>query len=321
MMPEKILSQDEVEALLGAMKESDIDIGNDHSIDSNVKTIDLISKNSAENIQFTVLDEIFNRFIEISEHSLSNFLQKEISIEYVATEVVKFKEFMASYSRPSIFNFFTMDPLLGKAIMAIKPQIVMSLIDCMMGGDGKPVDKVNDFTRLEDRLINKFSNKFLSEFERSWKNIFPITINFLKVENNPEYIHILSQSDNVVIIDFLIKGTKFEGHINFCISYLMLEPVKEKLSETYLRGKEQDPKQRLRIKKLVKETEVDIVAELGKSKKTIHELLNLKVNDILKIQTGPDDSVTIKVCGIPKYLGDPGVIKGNRAVEISQKLK
>jgi flagellar motor switch protein FliM len=318
-MSEKILSQDEVEALLGAMKKGNVELDNNGIIDANIEPLDLTVNEQKKKIKFTVLDEVLDRFFEMSDYSISLFLQKEIRFEYVATEIIKFKEYMAEYSRPTIFNYFTMDPLIGKAIMTIKPQLVMSLIDCMMGGTGNPVDKVREFTPLEKRLINKFSKKLISEFEKSWENIYPLTANIVKVESNPDYIHILSPSDNIVKIDFKIKGAEFKGNINFCISYLMLEPLKEKLSESYLKDKEQDPKQSQRVKKLIMDAEIDVVAELGKSEKTISELINLKINDIIRLQNGPDDKVILKVCGIPKYEGDPGIMKGNKAVEIVHK--
>jgi flagellar motor switch protein FliM len=177
---------------------------------------------------------------------------------------------------------------------------------------------MREFTRLENRLIHKFSDKALKKFQESWKTIYPIDILLQKNESNPEYIRNFSPSDIVITIDFVIKGAEFEGHLNFCISYLMLEPVKEQLSETYLRGKEQDPKQSSRIKDLIESAEVDIVVELGKSRKTILELLDLKVDDILNLKTGPEDSVIVKIEDVPKYIGEPGILKGSHAIEITE---
>jgi flagellar motor switch protein FliM len=320
-MSDKILSQDEVDALLGAMEKGQVDLDEHEEQDQGVQTIDLTLKSEVKKRKFTVLDEVFNRYVELLKDSLSIFLQTEIEVEHIATEIVKFEEFIGAYSKPTSFNFFTMDPLVGTAMMVIEPSLVMSLIDCMMGGSGKTFNKMREFTRLENRLIKKFSDKALNKFQESWKTIYPIDILFQKTESNPEYIRNFSPSDIVITIDFVIKGSEFEGHLNFCISYLMLEPVKEELSETYLRGKEQDPKQSSRIQNLIEGAEVDIIVELGKSKKTILELLDLKINDILRLKTGPDDPVIVKVEEVPKYQGDPGILKGSRAVEIVKILR
>ena len=320
-MSDKILSQEEVDALLNAMNDDEIDLKEEGAAGTVVKSLDLINTSTEKSIKFKVLQQILNRFVELSGDTMSVLLQKNIIVEHATTEIVKFEEFTAEYKKHSNFTIFTMDPLLGKAMMVLKGKLASSLIDCMMGGRGEPVNKEKEFTQLESRLINKFCENVLQDFENSWKNVFPISTAVVKIETNPEYIHILSQSEAVVKIAFTIKSAEFEGDINFCMSYLMLELVKDKLSEKYLREKETDPKQGIRLKNLIYDTKVDVVAELGTLKKTVHDLLNLQVDDIIRMKTGPQDFVTVKVEGIPKYIGEAGVVKGNKAVEISQILQ
>jgi flagellar motor switch protein FliM len=59
---------------------------------------------------------------------------------------------------------------------------------------------------------------------------------------------------------------------------------------------------------------------LGKSTQTVRDLLNLQVEDVIKLKAGPDDPIAISVDQVPKYQGYPGIIKGNRAVEIVKLL-
>ena len=64
-----------------------------------------------------------------------------------------------------------------------------------------------------------------------------------------------------------------------------------------------------------------LIAELGRTTKTVRHLLDLHVDDIIKLDKGPEDLISISVDHVPKFLGYPGVIKGNRAVEISRLIK
>jgi flagellar motor switch protein FliM len=66
----------------------------------------------------------------------------------------------------------------------------------------------------------------------------------------------------------------------------------------------------------LKDTYVTLIAELGRTKQTVRELLNLHVKDVIKLKAGPEDLISITVDQVPKYRGYPGIIKGNRAVEI-----
>jgi flagellar motor switch protein FliM len=65
---------------------------------------------------------------------------------------------------------------------------------------------------------------------------------------------------------------------------------------------------------------VDLTAELGRTTQSIRNLLELQVEDVLQLNTGPEDLIQLTIDNVPKYLGYPGVIKGNRAVEIVELL-
>ena len=63
-----------------------------------------------------------------------------------------------------------------------------------------------------------------------------------------------------------------------------------------------------------------LIAELGRTQQTIGAILNLQVDDVILLPTGPEDHIVLSVDQVAKYLAYPGVIKGNRAVEISSLL-
>jgi flagellar motor switch protein FliM len=124
----------------------------------------------------------------------------------------------------------------------------------------------------------------------------------------------------MVVIVFAVKGKEFSGNLHFCLSYLMLEPIKEKLSPKYLREKDIENTWSRQLQRLLQETPVTVIAELGRTRQTIGSILNLKVDDVVLLPTGPEDSIVLSVDHVPKYLAYPGIIKGNRAVEISALL-
>ena len=119
---------------------------------------------------------------------------------------------------------------------------------------------------------------------------------------------------------FAIKGQEFSGNFHIAIPYLMLEPIKEKLSPKYLREKDMENTWGPQLKELLKDTFVTVIAELGRTSQTVRDLLNLQVEDVIKLKAGPEDLISVSVDQVPKYRGYPGIIKGNRAVEIVKRL-
>ena len=169
-------------------------------------------------------------------------------------------------------------------------------------------------------MIKKFALDILTAFEHSWSTIYPVKIVLRKTETKPAFVQLVPPSDIMVIIVFSIKSQEFSGNFHMAIPYLMLEPIKEKLSPKYLREKDTGNSWSPQLKQLLKDAQVTIIAELGRTQQTVRELINLQVEDIIKLKAGPEDLISISVDQVPKYRGYPGVIKGNRAVEIAKLI-
>jgi len=320
-MSDQILTQEEIDALLSAMDSGDVDLEEEVKSEAEVVAYNLTSPNIMLRDQFYALEEVYDKFATLFETHLSSVLQRSMEVEFVSTEMVKYQECISAFSSPTSFTVFTMNPLIGCAMLAIEPRLIYSLIDCMFGGDGKPTDRMREFTLIEQRMIRKFATAVLTNLQQAWKTIDPINISIKRAEIKPEFVHLASSNELTVVIVFAVKGVEFSGNFHLCIPYLMLEPIKDKLSSKYLRGKNQEHTWSEQLEMLLQDTPVTIIAELGITTRSVKDLLDLQVNDILQLNTGPEDLITLTVDHVPKYRGFPGIIKGNRAVEIAALLQ
>jgi len=319
-MSNQILTQEEIDALLSAMERGDVDIEQETKKDLEAAPYNLTSQNIMLRDQFSALEEVYDKFTRLVQESVSSALQRSIFIEFASTEMVKYQEFIGAFSNPTSFNMFSMEPLIGRALLCIEPNLVFSLIDSMFGGDGKPTTRVREFTQIELRMITKFVHDVLNKFQKAWSSVYPLKVIQKKTETKPEFVQLVPPNDTMMIIVFAIKGQEFTGNFHIAIPYLMLEPIKEKLSPKYLREKDMEHTWGPQLKELLKDTFVTVIAELGKTSQTVRDLVNLQVEDVIKLKAGPEDLISISVDQVPKYKGYPGIIKGNRAVEIVKML-
>ena len=213
-----------------------------------------------------------------------------------------------------------MEPLIGSALMAIDQNLVFSLVECMFGGTGKTKSYERDFTAIEMRLMSRIAIGILDAFESAWELIYSITTDLKKSESNPEYVHLFNPNDLVLSETYSIVGKQFSGNIYFCMSYLMLEPIKELLSSRFLREKDAEHSWDEQIEALMDTTEVNITAELGRTIYSIRDLVNMQAGDIVTLNSGPNEKIRINVEKVPKFLGFPGVVNGNRAVELVRPI-
>ena len=316
-MADNVLSQDEIDALLSAMDSGEVDLKTkDEPPEVRAESYDITSQNIMLRDQFSALEEVYDKFSGLLQSSLVGLLQQSFEVQFVSTEMVKYGDFIQAFSNPTSFNTFTMDPLVGSALLAIESGLVFSMIDCMFGGKGAPLKQGREFTSIEIGMIKRLSHELLGDFERAWQTIFPIKIVSKKAETKPEFVHLVSPDELMIVIVFSIKGEEFSGNFHLCISYRMLEPIKDKLSSRYLRAKDSEAAFSDRIQKSLEETKVSVIAELGNTTHTFGDLLALQIDDILTLNTGPHDPITVNIESEPKYRGYPGIINGNRAVDI-----
>jgi flagellar motor switch protein FliM len=319
-MSNQILTQEEIDALLSAMARGDVDLEQRPEQDVEAAPYNLMSQNIVLRDQFSALEKVYDNFIRIMQHTLLSSMQRNITIEFVSTEMVKYQEFISAFSSPTSFNLFGVSSLVGNGLLAIESNLVFSLIDCMFGGEGRPSSQVRDFTQIEQRMIKKFAIELLVRFEESWSTVYPIKIELKKTETKPEFVQLVPPGDVMLIVVFALRVQEFSGNFHIALPYRMLEPIKEKLSPMYLRDKDLHPTWRPQLKELLKDIHVTVIAELGRTQQTVRELINLQVEDVIQLKAGPEDLISISVDQVPKYLGYPGIIKGNRAVEIAKLI-
>ncbi|MCP4368305.1 MAG: hypothetical protein GY797_09395, partial [Deltaproteobacteria bacterium] len=210
-MSDQILSQEEIDALLTAMDKGEVDVDEEKKgpAEAEVKAFNLTSQNRMMRDQFDALEEVYDKFCTLMDTSLTTNLQQAVEIEFVSTEMVKYGEFISAFTNPTGFGIFNMEPLIGSALLAIEPDLVFSLIDCMFGGNGKPTEIIKEFTIIEKRMLKRIVIQMLNKLDEAWKVVYSLKFSLKKIESKPEFIHLVNPNELMLIILFSIRGEIF----------------------------------------------------------------------------------------------------------------
>ena len=325
-MGQQILSQEEVDALLTSVASGEVELESPEEMEAkddhaDMAVYDLTAQNIMMREQFDVLDEVHDRFSNALRSYLGSTLGVSVDIELASTEMVKFGEFMEGLSGQTSFHIFRMDPLVGSALLAIEGDLVFFLIDRMFGGTGTGDTKyTRDFTLLEQRVMRKFAEDVLNDLEKAWGLVLPMEITIGKSETRQQLVRLVSPSDLVIIVMSTVSLDEFSANMLLCVPYLLLEPIRDKLSFKNMRDAELGHTWMELMETLLSETEVTIAAELGRTSHTVRNVLDLGEGDVIMLNTGPQDLISVLVEKVPKYLGAAGVVGGSRAVQINSLI-
>ncbi|MDR2124590.1 MAG: flagellar motor switch protein FliM [Desulfovibrio sp.] len=315
----KILGQDEVDALLRGLSGGDIEAETDAVADeSGVVSFDLANQDRIIRGRMPVLEIVNDRFARLCTNAMSNALRKRVELNPLSIDMTKFGDFMRSLPVPTSINIFKMDPLRGNALAVVDARMVFALVESFFGGQGsQPKIEGREFTRIEQAIVEKVIRIVLQNMEESWRPVHEVSLELLRSEINPQFAAIVPPSDVVVVITFEVELENAIGSLTVCLPYATIEPIRSKLHASFQTERlEVDHAWVARLKERIMETPVELKVRFGDTKLTGNQLLRLKPGDVILLDTDMDQLLEATLAGVTKFWGVCGTVKGNIALQI-----
>ncbi|MBI4682632.1 MAG: flagellar motor switch protein FliM [Nitrospirae bacterium] len=320
-MSDKILSQDEVDALLKGVASGEIDTEDaKDKILAGVRSFDFTSQERIIRGRMPGLEMANEGFARIFRTSVSNLIMKFVDISIQNVEIIKFGDFIKTLPVPSSINLFKMEPLKGYSLLVLEAPLVFAFIEFFFGGANAQNIKSEGraFTSIEQRVIQRVVNMALKDMAAAWNGISPINPEYMSSEINPQFVTIVTPAEIVISVEVLIEIEDFAGRMFFCIPYSMVEPVKEKLYSGIHGDKlETDQRWSSIMTNIIKQTHVEVTAEIGRLVLTFNDIMKFQIGNVINLGKSVTDDLIVNVEGLPKYMGTPGVSRGNQAIKLT----
>lgn len=320
-MPE-ILSQEEIDTLLSALSSGQLKVEEirDEQKEKKVKPYDFRRPSKFSKDQLRTLEMLHEGFSRSLSLYLSSRLRTVTHCSVASVDQLPYGEYIQSVPVPSFIVVYTMESLNGTALLEISNNIIFSMIDRLLGGPGIGIKKSRELTDIEMSIIEDVVDRILELLGEAWSSIIKTTPVRSGIETNPQFIQQIVPSSSVVaLISFAIQiGDSSSGFMNLCLPSELLEAILPKLSARQWFSRKGARRDEIlnEIKRRLENIAVPVVVELGTAEITFQQLLNLKVGDVIKLNTLVMDPLVVKVGENPKYLGRPGRINKKIGVKI-----
>lgn len=320
-MPE-ILSQEEIDTLLSALSSGQLKVEEikEEQKEKKIKPYDFKRPSKFSKDQLRTLEMLHETFSRSLSLYLSSRLRTVTHCNIVGVDQLPYGEYIQSVPIPSFIVVYTMESLNGTALLEISNSVIFGMIDRLLGGPGKGLRKNRELTDIEMSIIEDVIDRILELLGEAWSSIIKTSPIRSGIETNPQFIQqIVPVSSVVALISFSLQiGDSTTGFLNLCIPSEMLEAILPKLSARQWFSRKGAKRGEIlnEIKKKLENIAVPVIVELGTAEITFEELLNLKVGDIIKLNTLVMDPLVVKVGEQPKYLGRPGRVNKKIGVKI-----
>ncbi|AIQ13342.1 flagellar motor switch protein FliM [Paenibacillus durus] len=318
-----VLSQNEIDALLAALSsgEMDADELKKEETQRKIRSYDFKRAVRFSKDHIRSLTRIHDNFARYLTTYFSAQLRTFVQINVVQVEQLPYDEFIRSIPKMTILNIFEAEPLEGRMVMEVHPNIAFAMLDRLLGGIGTAPSKINALTEIETTIMERIFSRCFESLQEAWKTVLDIEPVMEALETNPQFMQIVSPNETIALISLSTKIGDTTGMINLCIPHVVLEPIMSRLSvhQWFVSEKKARDEQEVEaIRASVNKAQLPIVAELGESRISIAEFLGLNVGDVISLNRTVDTGLSIKVGDKLKFIGSPGMLKDRVAVQIDE---
>ena len=318
-----VLSQSEIDALLAALSSGEMDAEElkKEETQRKIRSYDFKRAVRFSKDHIRSLTRIHENFARYLTTYFSAQLRTFVQIHVVQVEQLPYDEFIRSIPKMTILNIFEAEPLEGRMVLEVHPNVAYAMLDRLLGGPGTTPQKITSLTEIETIVLERMFVGALDSLQEAWKTVIDFTPRFEALETNPQFMQIVSPNETIALISMSTKIGDTTGMINLCIPHVVIEPIMHRLSihQWFVSQKKTRAQEEVEsIKENVHRAQLPIIVELGESTITVNEFLQLSAGDVIALKQPVNKSLKIKVGDKMKYYGSPGEIKGRLAVKITE---
>jgi flagellar motor switch protein FliM len=317
----EILTQEEIDALLGAISSGDLETDSTGLVDEkSVSVYDFRRPDRFSKDQTRTLHMIHQTFARLYSTSLSTSLRTLVDIKLVSIDQLTYDEFIRSIPNPSFINIIQMTPLEGSSILQFSPKLSFIILDRLLGGQGNELARNRELTEIEISILKKIVDKALDELGDSWSAVMNLNAELEACDINPQiFVQLYLPSEMAIMMTFEVFLAGNSAVMSFCLPYVMMEPIVHKLnSKAWFSASVRDKDQTIQtaIKKSLSKVAVEMIAELGETEINVSDIMELKAGDVIKLGKRADAPIPIKIQDKVKFLCIPGARGKNMALQI-----
>ena len=253
-----------------------------------------------------MLKSIYDNYARIATSQINGLFRVASEVEVIGVEEQRYYEFGNALNETDVIT-------LAKAelqdhsknppmVFHISPILMGSMIDRLLGGTGTDteVDGSYVYTDIEIALYESVIKHLIAITKDVWSTYIHMDVEFGWVEENPSMFQGISVDETVVIVMLRISlGENIEGAMNICLPGTLLFNIFDIIEKTkHLADKDNSHMQRdnrEEILESIKESEMEVMAQLGVARLNLDDIYNLHVGDVIDLNKPQDSAVSVHV--------------------------
>ncbi|MDG4601671.1 MAG: flagellar motor switch protein FliM [Defluviicoccus sp.] len=317
--PTRVLSQNEIDSLLGFEEEHDGGAFGQSGIQAIINSA-LVSYE-----RLPMLEVVFDRLVRLMSTSMRNFTSDNVEVSLDSIASVRFGDYLNGVPLPAMLSVIRAEQWDNYILITVDSALIYSVVDVLLGGrrgtaamriEGRP------YTTIERSLVERMVHVILTDLGAAFEPLSPVTFRFDRLETNPRFATISRPSNAAILARLRIDMEDRGGHFDLCIPYATLEPVRELLLQMFMGEKfGRDSIWETHLATELWNTQVELMAVLDETVLTLKDVFELKVGNRIMFDATPDSLIDLRCGGVPMYIAQMGRQGSRLAAQIENPVE
>ncbi|MEW5847911.1 MAG: FliM/FliN family flagellar motor switch protein [Myxococcota bacterium] len=289
-----------------------------------VVSYDLTSQDRIIRGQMPTLDAINDVVASRLAVGLQGRLRTQVRASAQPASLLKFADFNALLAPPATVAVLTLGSGHGMALAVLDANLTRALLVGALGDkrlrpDGATPPVRRELTAVEKQVLRRLLTLLTDAMEAAWGPILALKPDVVRFESDPRLAVIAAPNDVAILSTLELDiGGALNGTLQLGLPYASVEAVKKQLSSPPRSGAGSNQRFVQALATELQAVEVLLVAELGRARLNVSRMMELRVGDVLTLDTYEGGKLGLRVQGRQKFLGEPTVQHGRMAFAIQQ---
>jgi flagellar motor switch protein FliM len=277
---EKILKQDEIDALFEAAQTSKPDAPRTDPrpkvVPYNFSSAGQISTEQLRAI--SMLNDLFARNLT---HNLAAWLRTRFQVNLVSAEQIQFNEFVLRIPEVSYVASVRLEPLGALSVLQLDLALAPPVIDLLLGGEGRE-GPLREITDIEEAILASLVEIICRELTVAWQPV-GLSFNFERRQMQTQVARIMSVNEKTLCLSFEIRMPHTSGLLNLAFPAVVANTILRRLTSDRVGRRRHASEIRNRMEVMARRIRFGGSLQLPSVRLRASELENLEPGSILRL--------------------------------------
>jgi flagellar motor switch protein FliM len=323
-----ILSGDEVERLLASFHEGKLGVDQSDVIEERegITYYDFKRPNTISREKKRMLYKLYETTAYHMSKELTNFLRASVKVTLDSIDELSFGIFKSTCPELVFIETIRLKPMQGFGCVTMDLGLCLSIIEKAFGGHGRSQNEIRKPTDIETAILDDVVSIVLEKIKNAWEAFVEVDWKVSETATESRYLNIASDADVILVVSYTVNLDHSFGELKLCVPVSSMDYTLEKFTSStdphnQFQSEEARKENARSLDRMVRDVKANVTGVLDKINVTVSDLINLKVGDVMRLESKITEDLRITVEGVDKFHGKLGLLGSKKAMQITSYVE